>query len=69
MAKKAGLLVPFSLTLGEDGVHSQSARGEALLKWSAVAFCQAEQELHFHRIYAVHISRCSSAHVPVPTGI
>jgi hypothetical protein len=32
MAKKAGLLHPFSLTLGEDGVRTQSARGESLLK-------------------------------------
>jgi hypothetical protein len=38
MGKKAGLLDPFSLTLGEDGVRTQSARGEWLLKWSAVAF-------------------------------
>ena len=47
MAKKAGLLVPFSLTLGEDGVHSQSARSEALLKWSAVAFVRRNKNYIF----------------------
>jgi hypothetical protein len=38
MAKKAGLLDPISLTLGQDGLRSQSARGEGLLRWTAVAF-------------------------------
>jgi YcxB-like protein len=36
-AKRAGLLVPFDLMLGEDGVRIQSANGEGLLRWSAVA--------------------------------
>jgi hypothetical protein len=47
MAKKAGLLHPFSLTLGEDGVRTQSARGEGLLKWSAVAFVKRNKKYIF----------------------
>jgi hypothetical protein len=47
MAKKAGLLHPFSLTLGEDGVRTQSARGESLLKWSAVAFVRRNRDYIF----------------------
>jgi hypothetical protein len=47
MAKKAGLLHPFSLTLGEDGLRTQSARGEGLLKWSAVAFVKRNKKYIF----------------------
>ena len=46
-AKKAGLLHPFSLTLGEDGLRTQSARGEGLLKWSAVAFLKRNKNYIF----------------------
>jgi hypothetical protein len=45
--KEGRLARPFSLTLGEDGVHSQSARGEALLKWSAVAFVKRNKNYIF----------------------
>jgi hypothetical protein len=46
-AKKAGILHPFSLMLGEDGLHLQSARGESLLKWSAVAFVKRNNNYIF----------------------
>ena len=46
-AKKANLLLPFSLTIGEDGVRTQSARGEGLLKWSAVAFLKRNKNYIF----------------------
>jgi hypothetical protein len=46
-ANKAGLLLPFSLILGEDGVRIQSARGEGLLKWSAVAFVKRNRNYIF----------------------
>jgi len=47
MAKKAGLLLPFSLTLVEDGIRTQSARGEWLLNWSAVAFVKRNRRYIF----------------------
>jgi hypothetical protein len=47
MAKKAGLLHPYSLTLGEDGLRTRSARGEGLLKWSAVAFVRRNKNYIF----------------------
>jgi len=46
-AKKAGLLLPFSLMLGEDGVRTQSAKGEGLLKWSGVAFVKRNRNYIF----------------------
>jgi hypothetical protein len=46
-AKKAGLLVPFDLTLGEDGIRTQSVRGEGLLKWSAIAFVKRNRNYIF----------------------
>jgi hypothetical protein len=38
LANKLGLLEAYTVTLREDGVHTQSDRGEGLLKWAAVAF-------------------------------
>jgi hypothetical protein len=46
-AKRAGLLVPFDLMLGEDGVRTQSANGEGLLRWSAVAFVKRNSNYIF----------------------
>jgi hypothetical protein len=40
-------LHPFSLVLGQDGLHLQSARGESLLKWSAVAFVKRNKDYIF----------------------
>jgi hypothetical protein len=37
-AKRAGLLVPFDLMLGEDGVRTQSANGECLSNGKATTF-------------------------------
>jgi hypothetical protein len=46
-AKKAGLLLPFNLTLGEDGLRTQSAMGEGLLKWPAIAFVKRNRNYIF----------------------
>lgn len=38
VAKPAGLLEPYTVTLREDGIQTESDWGEGLLKWVAVAF-------------------------------
>jgi hypothetical protein len=46
-AKKAGLLDSYTLTLREDGVHTQSVRGEARLNWASVALVKRSKNYIF----------------------
>jgi hypothetical protein len=47
MARTSRLLDAFTLTLGDDGLHTQSAAGQGMLKWSAVAFVRRNKNYIF----------------------
>jgi hypothetical protein len=47
MARTSRLLNAFTLTLGDDGLHTQSAAGQGMLKWSAVAFVRRNKNYIF----------------------
>ena len=47
MARKSRLLDAFTLTLGDDGLHTQGASGGGMLKWSAVAFVRRNKNYIF----------------------
>jgi YcxB-like protein len=47
MARTSRLLDAFTLTLGDDGLHTQSAAGQGMLKWSAVAFVRSNKNYIF----------------------
>jgi len=47
MARKSRLLDAFTLTLGDEGLQTQTAAGRGMLKWSAVAFVRRNKNYIF----------------------
>jgi len=47
IARKAALLESYTMTLGDDGLHTASERGETLLKWTAVGFVRRTRNYLF----------------------